>query len=44
MAKIKIDSDPSNDYSDGRNGGLRWVARKMGISFKELLKRLRGEK
>lgn len=40
MPKVKRDSNPKNDYSDGRSSGLRYVAKKLGISWTELMRKL----
>jgi hypothetical protein len=44
MGKTKRDSDPTNDYSDGRSAGLRYVARRMGVKVSDLIKKLKRTK
>lgn len=43
MGKVKRDTNPTNDYSDGRSAGLRYVAKKLGIRVTDLLKKLTGK-
>ncbi len=41
MSKVKRDSNPKNDFSDGRYSGIKFVAKRLGIKVSELIKRLR---
>lgn len=44
MTKVKRDSDPKNDYSDGRYSGIKYVAKRLGVPVKALLRLLRGQR
>lgn len=39
--KVKRDSDPKNDWSDGRSSGIRYVAKKLGLRWSELMEQLK---
>lgn len=43
MPRVKQDTNPLNDWSDGRSSGLRWVAKKLGVPITKLLKKLRSK-